>query len=189
MFARHLQKRPSEDEICLDYLTKAAFKADETLLSRQCFLDRIGKAKNLDKALVKSIVEIYTNKIGSTVNKEESVFEEAPSKERPELVCYEEPICCKEAAAPINYDKPASCKEVSCREACCGEALCGEASREEVTEAAMRDKTFPPFLLEKPGRGYIYVRTKKGKKRKSKNSKAKRFQDAAEPRSRACCPA
>lgn len=144
-----MQKRPSEDEICLDYLTKTASKADETLLSRQCFLDRIGKVNNLDKALVKSIVEIYINKIGSTANKEESVFEEAPCKETPELVCYEEPICCKEAAAPINYDKPASCKEVSCREACYGEALCGEASHEEVAEAAMRDNIFPPFLLEK----------------------------------------
>ena len=88
-------------------------------------------------------------------------------------------ICCEEAAAPISYNKPASCEEVSCTEAFCGEALCGEAS-----EAAMRDKTFPvkwgPFLLENPAED-IYVRTKKGKKGKSKNSKTKRFLDSAEP--------
>lgn len=107
-----------------------------------------------------------------------------PAKKKPEPVCYEEPICCEEAATPINYNKSASCEEFSCREAFCGEALGGEASREEVSEAAMRDKTFPvkwgPFLLENPAED-ICVRTKKGKKGKGKNSKAKRFRDASEP--------
>ena len=127
-------------------------------------------------------MKIYTNKTASTANKEESRFEEAtcgaPCEEIPPPVCSVEPICCEETTPPTHYDKPTSYEEVSYRA-----VLCGEASREEVAEVVMKDKTFlvkgEPFLLEKPTED-TYVRTKKGRKEKSKNSKAKRFQDAAE---------
>lgn len=41
------------------------------------------------------------------------------------------------AVALIYYNEPASYRKVSC-----GEALCGEGSRDEIAEAAMRDKHF-----------------------------------------------
>ncbi|KAI9752010.1 MAG: hypothetical protein M1835_001139, partial [Candelina submexicana] len=74
--AEEAYEKLSDDEVWFtDHLAKelkVAFNTDETLFSRQCFLDRFGKVKNFDKALVKSLVEIYTDQIASMANKEES---------------------------------------------------------------------------------------------------------------------
>ncbi|KAI9782555.1 MAG: hypothetical protein M1816_001852 [Peltula sp. TS41687] len=51
---------------------KAAFEIDDTLFTKDHFLDRIGTVAAFDKAAVNSIVETYTEKIGRMVSKEEA---------------------------------------------------------------------------------------------------------------------
>ena len=69
---KEVYQKLSDDEIWFtDYLTKKfkiVFNTDETLFSRQCFLNHFEKIKNLDKAMMKSLVKIYTDKIASTAN-------------------------------------------------------------------------------------------------------------------------
>ncbi|KAF2804327.1 uncharacterized protein BDZ99DRAFT_545605, partial [Mytilinidion resinicola] len=80
--ARDLYPKFLKDENwLLDYLKtkiEAAFEADETIFAQERFFDHIGEAAAFNKALVKIMVGIYTDKITSLVNKEgeirESIF-------------------------------------------------------------------------------------------------------------------
>lgn len=195
--AEEAYRKLSDDEVWLtDYLTKqikAAFKADETLFTRQCFLDHIGNVKNLDKALVKSIVEIYVDKMASMASNEEIAFEEAPCKapcgpacEDPpapassdEADSYDKPARCEDLAAPACYDMPAApacydeptyrtrlpCEEVA--EAAMGDetisSLDGDTSAPKTCEVLMR-KT----MEEKKGKKA--KKAKKGKKAKDRKN-------------------
>lgn len=112
----------------------AASKVDETFFLRQGFLNRIEQVRNADKALVKSIVEIYMDKIVSTANKEETVSwnklpAKLPGRKHPAPACFAGPFCCDEAAAFIYFDEPASCKEAHSEGVPCGKAPCEETPK------------------------------------------------------------
>ena len=58
-----------------DYLKKelqAAFRRDETVFATEEFLDRVGNNKEFSRALMKSVVDIYTEKIVSTAKNAEN---------------------------------------------------------------------------------------------------------------------
>lgn len=64
-------KLPGNEVWFSDYLNnkvRAAFKADEALFTKAPFFDHIGKVTAFDKALVKTVVEIYTQKIAGMVS-------------------------------------------------------------------------------------------------------------------------
>jgi hypothetical protein len=72
--ARDTYPKLTEDEIWfLNYLktkVEAAFEADESIFTQERFLDYIGEATVFNKALVKIMVGIYTDKITSMARKE-----------------------------------------------------------------------------------------------------------------------
>lgn len=104
---------------------KAAFESDNTLFEKERFLELFGEAKQFDRILMRSVTEIYSEKIatisqntpvtndGSPV---ESVFTPDLSSPRsrnenlrgePEAVSYEEPAGCEKLD---EYEKPAVCE-------------------------------------------------------------------------------
>jgi hypothetical protein len=71
--ARDMYSKFTEDEIWFpNYLktkVEAAYEADETVFTQERFLDYIGEATVFNKALVKIMVRIYTDKITSMARK------------------------------------------------------------------------------------------------------------------------
>lgn len=75
--AREVYPKLSANETWFpDYIKEkieAAFELDEALFARESFLDGVGKVAAFDKALMKSVVEIYTSKITDMGRKEKGV--------------------------------------------------------------------------------------------------------------------
>lgn len=72
--ARDMYPKLTEDKIWfLNYLktkVEAAYEADESIFTQERFLNYIGEATAFNKALVKIMVGIYTDKITSMARKE-----------------------------------------------------------------------------------------------------------------------
>ncbi|KAI9777435.1 MAG: hypothetical protein M1816_004725, partial [Peltula sp. TS41687] len=109
--AKEAYLRFSENEIWLpDYIKnkiKAAFEADDTLFRKGRFLSQIGTVAAFDKAVVNSIVETYTEKIGGMVSKEEacckgSSYEQAETEPCDEISY--EAVPCEEPPEETSAD-------------------------------------------------------------------------------------
>lgn len=116
---------PDDEEWFTEYLRRkleAAIRVEKSLLKKQKFLDRIGKVKKFDQALMKCIAEIYTGRTGpgdraeGTDKKDDEPVEEEPAdvydtptvEAEPDIPIYDMPA---EEAKPIHvsrvYNKPA----------------------------------------------------------------------------------
>ena len=85
--AEKVFKKFPDDEVwftdCLKKKMRTAFEADKFVFTKDNFLDRIGKVKNLDRTLVKCIAELYAEKHSHT--EEPSCLIEASSLPKEDL--------------------------------------------------------------------------------------------------------